>query len=119
MQAHRRALVAASAYSVITGQKVAGLYDFAAGEHLRVAAECRGKQVQGADGDRSSAFGGNLPDIYDAADKAFVSLEVEGDKARGYDHGSAGHYEARVTDRLIQLYDHAQQAWFSFEPQIA
>jgi len=50
MQAHTRALVAASAYAVITGRKVTGLYDHTADEQLRIAAECRGSRLQGADG---------------------------------------------------------------------
>src|ERR1700748_2101327 len=94
MQSHTRALVAASAYAVIVGKKVAGLYDHAAGRHLRIAAECRDNRLQGIDGDRPAAFGGRLPEIHDQGDKAFLSMEIEGRTARGYDRGSAGFYVA-------------------------
>jgi hypothetical protein len=115
MQAHTRALVAASAYAVITGKKVAGIFDHTANEQLQIAAECRGIELKGADGDRSVVFGGTLPELYDDGDRAFISLEVDGATARGYDRGSQGHYVAQVSDRLIQLYDHRQSAWFAFE----
>ncbi|WP_116090321.1 hypothetical protein [Sphingomonas crusticola] len=119
MQAHTRAIVAAAAHAVITGRKVAGLYDHAAGRHLKIAAECRGDRVQAFDGERGAKFGGTLPELFDEGDKAFVSLEFEGRAARGYDRGSAGFYVANVSDRLVQLFDHSQNAWFAFDVRIA
>ncbi|WP_241127097.1 hypothetical protein [Novosphingobium terrae] len=111
--------MAASAYAVIFDRKVAGLYDFTAQEHLRVAAESREGRVQGNYEGRPGLFGGTLPELFDATDQAFVSLEVDGYKVKGYDRASGHHYEAEILPRLIQLYDHGAQAWFSFEPQIA
>ena len=119
MQAHTRAIVAASAHAVIIGRKVAGIYDHAAGRHLRIAAECRGSWLQGLDGERAAKFGGTLPELFDEGDRAFVSLDVEGASARGYDRGSASAYEAQVTERVVQLYDHAEGAWFAFDIQLA
>lgn len=119
MHPHTRALVAASAHAVISGKKVAGIYDHAAGRDLRIAAECRGNRLQGLDGDRSVKFGGTLPELYDEGDKVFVSLDVEGSTARGYDRGSAGFYEAVVSETFVQLYDHSQGIWFSFDVQVA
>jgi hypothetical protein len=115
MQAHTRALVAASAYAVITGKKIAGIFDHTANEQLRIAVECRGTALRGADGERGVAFGGTLPELYDDGDKAFISLEVDGASARGYDRGSQSHFVAEVSDRLIQVYDHGHSAWFAFE----
>jgi hypothetical protein len=115
MSPHRRAMVAASAYALITGNKVAGIYDHAAGRHLRIAAEAQGEHLQGLDGDRAAKFGGTLPELYDAADKAFVSLEIDGQAARGYDRVSSHHYSLTATDRLVQLYDHGEEAWFAFD----
>jgi hypothetical protein len=119
MHPHTRAMVAASAHAIITGKKVAGIYDHAAGRDLQIAAECRGNRLQGVDGDRSAKFGGTLPELYDDGDKVFVSLTVDGSTARGYDRGSAGFYEAQVKERLVQLYDHSQNTWFAFDVQIA
>jgi hypothetical protein len=119
MLAHTRALVAVSAYALVTGRKVAGIYDHAAGRHLRIAAESRGEHLQGFDGDRSARFGGTLPEIYDAADKGFISLAIDGETVRGHDRGSATSYEARITDRGVQLYDHGEGAWFAFDVQAA
>lgn len=118
MQPHTRALVAASAHAVIIGRKVAGIYDHAAGRHLRIAAECRDNRVQALDGERSARFGGTLPELFDEVDGTFVSLEADGKRARGYDRGSGGFYLAEVTDRLVQLYDHALETWFAFDVQI-
>jgi hypothetical protein len=39
--------------------------------------------------------------------------------ARGYDRGSATAYEAKVGDRLVQLYDHGDGAWFAFAVRLA
>jgi len=119
MQPHTRAIVAASAHAAIIGRKVAGIYDHAAGAHLRIAAECRDRRVQGFDGERAAKFGGILPELFDEADRTFISLEVDGMTARGYDRNSASAYVANVTDRLVQLYDHSQSAWFAFDVQCA
>ncbi len=115
MQPYTRAMIAASAYAIITREKVAGLYDHTVSEQLRIAAEARDNEVQGADGERSTRFGGILPELYNYGDQTFVSLEVDGTTARGYDRGSGGHYMANVKDRLVQLYDYDQTAWFAFE----
>jgi len=119
MQSHIRALVAASAHAIIIGRKVAGIYDHAAGRHLRIAAESRDNRVQALDGERSSRFGGTLPELYDEMDRSFVSIETEGKTARGYDRASSGYYVAEVSDRLVQLYDHQLEAWFAFDIQTA
>jgi hypothetical protein len=108
-------MVAAAAYAFISGKKVAGVHDHAAGQDLRIAAECRGDQLQGLDGDRSAKFGGTLPELYDAADKTFVSLEIDGLKARGFDRGTSSSYAVQVSDRLVQLYDYSPGAWFAFD----
>ena len=119
MLPHTRAMIAAAAHAFITGKKVAGLYDHAAGRHLRIAAEARGDHLQGYDGDRGAKFGGTLPEIYDAGDKAHVSLEIEGSEGKGYDRGSSSHYSVTVTDRGVQLFDHSVSAWFAFNVQVA
>jgi hypothetical protein len=119
MHPHTRALVAASAHAVIIGKKVAGLYDHETQKHLRIAAECRDNRVQGLDGDRSTRFGGTLPELDDHGDKAFVSLEVDGASARGFDRVSANAYLAQVSDRLVQIYDYGENAWFAFDVQVA
>jgi hypothetical protein len=117
MHPHTRAIVAASAYAITTGRKVAGLYDHAADRHLRIAAECRGDRLQARDGERSVDFGGTLPDLYDQGDKAFVSLERNGTGVRGYDRASSTFYEVSVTGDVVQLFDHGTNGWFAFTVQ--
>jgi hypothetical protein len=119
MLPHTRAMVSAAAYAFITGKKVAGVYDHSAGIYLRIAAESRGEHLQGFDGDRSARFGGTLPELYDAGDKAFISLEIDGMTARGYDRSSSSPYSITVTDQLVQTYDHSQSTWFAFDIQVA
>jgi len=119
MPPHTRAIVAASAYAVVTGNKVAGIYDHTAGRHLPIAAECRGQRVQAYDGERAVNFGGTLPDLYDGGNEAFVSFETDGSTVRGYDRGSASFYEAKISDQLVQLYDHGASVWFAFNVQLA
>ena len=111
-------MVAAATCAFIAGEKVAGLYDHAAGRHLRIAAEARGESLQGYDGDRSAKFGGTLPELYDVGTGAFVSMEITGDEARGYDRASASAYTARVTDGVVQVFDHSVNAWFAFDVQL-
>ena len=115
MQPHTRALIAASAYAVLTGRKVAGLYDHAAARDRDIAAECRGNRVQGVDGDRSATFGGTLPELRDDSDGSYVSLVVDGSKASGYDRASQSHYAVEIAGPVIQIYDHTAKAWFAFE----
>jgi hypothetical protein len=119
MQPHIRAIVVASAHAFVIRKKVAGLYDHTAARHLRIAAEALGEHLQGYDGDRDARFGGSLPDLHDAREGTSVHIEIEGDAARGYDRGSAGHFSATVSEQRVQLYDHAEGTWFSFEVQTA
>jgi hypothetical protein len=119
MSPHSRAVIAAAAHAFVTSKKVAGIYDHVSGRHLQIAAEARGEHLQGFDGDRAVKFGGTLPEIYDMGDRAFISLEIEGATARGYDRGSSGAYTAIVAARLVQLYDHNQNMWFAFDINVA
>lgn len=112
-------MIAASAFAFLTGKKVAGLYDHTAGQDRRIAAEIRGNQLQGLDGERGVRFGGALPELYDAGDAAFVTMEIEGTQARGYDRGSSTFYTAQVAGGLVQLFDHGASAWFAYDVQDA
>lgn len=119
MQSHTRAMIAAITFTAVTGKKVAGLFDHSAGRDRRIAAEARGDQVQGVDGDRPAKFGGTLPEIFDAGDKTYISFALDGAKAKGYDRGSSSFYDAQVTDGLVQVYDHGADAWFAYDIQDA
>jgi hypothetical protein len=112
-------MIAAAAFACVTEKKVAGIYDHAAGRDLQIAAERRGDQLQGFDGGRGAKFGGTLPELYDAGDKAFVSFTIDGTKVEGYDRGSSGFYTAQVTDAVVQVFDHSQNAWFAYDIQNA
>jgi hypothetical protein len=118
MQAHTRALIAASAHAIITGKKVAGIYDHSAGRHLRIAAECRGNRLQGVDGERQARFGGTLPELHDEAEGNFVSLATDGSRASGYERNSEGFYTAEVTEQQVQVYDHSESSWYAFDIQV-
>ncbi|NMN04709.1 MULTISPECIES: hypothetical protein [unclassified Novosphingobium] len=110
-------MIAAAAYAFIFEKKVAGVHDHTTGQDLQIAAEVRGGRLQGQDGDRSAKFGGTLPELHDAGDDAFVSLEIDGNTARGYDRGSSSHYTLTAESQVLQLYDHAEQAWFAYTIQ--
>ena len=118
MLPHMRAIVAASAYAILSGKKVAGIHDHSIGRHLRIAAECRGDWLQAYDGEREAYFCGDLPDLYDRGDKAFVSLERDGAGVRGYDHATKTFYTAKVTDLAVQFFDHGENVWFVFSVQV-
>jgi len=90
------------------------MHDHAAKQDLQIAAETRAEHLQAYDGDRSAWFSGDLPELYDAGDDAFVSLAIDGATAQGYDRHSASHYSLTATDGMVQLYDHAKGAWFAF-----
>ena len=117
MQSHIRAMIAAATFASITGKKVAGVHDHTAGLDLRIAAECRGDQLQGFDGDRGVSFSGTFPEIYHEGEKAFVSFERDGGKVTGYDRQSSTFYTAQMTGDLVQVYDHGAAAWFAYDMQ--
>lgn len=119
MKPNTRAMIAAASFALVSGRKVAGLYDHSEGRDRRIAAESRGDRLRGFDGDRTAEFGGTLPELYDAGDKAFVSFEVDGSKVQGYDRASKGFYTAEVGEGLVQVYDHADAAWFAYDIQDA
>jgi hypothetical protein len=108
-------MLAAAAYAYVAGRKVAGVHDHWSSQDLAIAAECRGGQLQGFDGDRGAPFGGALPELYDAGDKAFVTMEVAGAQVRGFDRGSSSHYAGTVAGQQVQIYDYSQDAWFAFD----
>ena len=117
MLPHTRALVAASTFAFVTGKTVAGIYDHLAQRSLKIAAQVQGDQLQGADGDRGTSFGGALPELYDAGDQAYISIEVDGLSATGFDRGSSHAYTARVEDDCVQIYDHGAKSWFTYDIQ--
>lgn len=110
-------MIAAATFASLTGKKVAGIHDHAAGQDLRIAAECRGEQLQGFDGDRGTRFGGTFPEIYDEGEQAFISFERNGAEVKGYDRQSGTFYTAQLSDDLVQLYDHGAAAWFAYDVQ--
>ncbi|MEH3106871.1 MAG: hypothetical protein PGN09_06165 [Sphingomonas fennica] len=114
MHAYTRALVAAAAYALVSGRKVAGVYDHAGGRHLRIAAEARDGHVQGYDGDRAVRFGGSLPELRDVGVGTAIHMTVDGATVRGFDRGAAGHFTGEVTDGTVQLYVHAEGVWYAF-----
>jgi hypothetical protein len=119
MAPHTRSMIAAAAFAYRTGRKVAGLYDHAAARDRRIAAEFRGDRLQGFDGDRGVRFGGTLPEIFDAGEKAFVSFAVEADAIKGYDRSTSTFYTAKVSEGVVQVYDHGESAWFAYDVQDA
>ena len=119
MSPHARAMVAAAAHAFMFGKKISGVHDHESGRDLAIAAEAREDRLQGFDGDRSAKFHGTPFELYDAGDNAFVSIEIDGLKAQGYDRRSKSHYSLSVTDQVVQLYDHAAASWFAFSIQIA
>lgn len=119
MTPHTRAMIAATAHAFVIGKKVAGLYDHAAARHLRIAAESRNDHVQGYDGDRRARFGGTLPEIRDAADGSQVHMIVQGTTVSGYDRGSSAHFTVEAGERVAQLYDHGEGAWFAYDIHVA
>ena len=119
MDPHTRAILAASAFAVMTGRKVAGIHDHKAARFLRIAAECRDERLQAYDGERSTWFDGDLPDLLDQKGQPFVFMERDGQAVRGFDRTSDGFYTATVTDKTVQVFDHAEQSWFAFTIQIA
>ena len=119
MPPETRAMIAATAHAFVIGKKVAGLYDHSAGRHLRIAAESRKPYLQGYDGDRDSRFGGTLPELRDAGSGAQVHMMVRGSTVSGYDRSSSGHFTVEVAERLVQLYDHVDGAWFAYDVQFA
>jgi hypothetical protein len=117
MAPHTRSMIAAAAFAYRTGKKVAGLYDHAGAQDRRIAAEFRANQLQGFDGDRNVRFGGTLPEIFDAGDKAFVSFEVKDDAIKGYDRSTSTFFAATVSGGVVQVYDHGESAWFAYDIQ--
>lgn len=119
MSPHTRAMVAAAAHAFMFGKKVAGVHDHASGCDHRIAAEARGNRLQGFDGDRQAKFNGTPSELYDSGDRTFISLEIDGLRAQGYDRHSSSHYSLSVTDQIVQLYDHSVGSWFAFSIQVA
>ena len=114
MKPHTRAMIAAASFAVLTGKKVAGLYDHTTGQDLRIAAEARGDSVQGFDGDRAAKFGGTLPEIHDAADQALSRAPATAPHARPRPRLVNRLHRARRQQRRASLRSR-QNHWFSYD----
>jgi len=119
MQPDIRAIIAASSHALVTGKTVAGLYDQTADRHRRIAAEARGEHLQGLDGDRNVKFGGTLPELTETGTGAAIYMEIAEEATQGFDRSTSGHFTCRIEDQVVQLYDHADGAWFTFVAQAA
>lgn len=117
MQPHTRALVAAASFAFVTGKKVGGLYDHAEGRDRLIAAESRGDQLQGFDGERQAKFSGRLPELYDEGDRQSISIIVQDGSVRGHDRISGTDFAAKVGEGFVQVYDYGAGAWFDYEVQ--
>lgn len=117
MQHHTRAMVAACVFAVLTGKKVAGMYDHCAQRRLKVAAQSRGNVLRGFDGDRGTGFAGTLPELFDAGDQTYISCEIDGETAKGYDRGSSSAFSAHISEDLVRVYDYGEEAWFAYDIQ--
>ncbi|MFN4112621.1 MAG: hypothetical protein ACK4GD_01620 [Sphingomonadaceae bacterium] len=118
MLPHTRAIIAAATHALATGKTITGVFDHARQMDLQIAAEARGGRLQAFDGDRDARFGGTLPDLYDQSDKAFVSLDLDGMRATGYDRKSSSHFSVTVTEHQVQLYDYGAAEWFTFDIRV-
>ncbi len=58
-------------------------------------------------------------ELQDTGAGTSIHMEIVEGEARGYDRSSAGHFTTRVTEQRVQLFDHAEGAWFTFEVEIA
>jgi hypothetical protein len=116
---HKRAIVAAAVYSIVTGRRVAGVNDQAAGRHLWIAAECLGDRVHIYDGERRAWFGGTLPELCDHDGDAFLSLTRDGATIHARDWTAAGSCTATADDRTVLIFDVDEQVSFAFAIQMA
>jgi hypothetical protein len=114
MLPHTRAIVAAAAFAIIARRKVTGVHDHFTQKDLQIAAESRGEHLQAYDGARAAWLRGDLPELHDSGNDAFVSLTVSGSEGQGYDRHSSSHFAVTVTGDMAQLYDHTEGAWFAF-----
>jgi hypothetical protein len=115
MKPHLRAALAAAAISHASGRRVLSVYDHSSRSEAGVSASATGNQVRGYDSDRSCEFGGEVPVLHHRGEAARLDLNPKGEGGYdGYDHGSATHFEIRVTGRDAQLYDHGEGAWFAY-----
>lgn len=117
MQPDIRAIVAASSHALVTGRKVAGIYDQEADRHLRIAAEARGEHLQGLDGERGVKFGGTLPELRETGAGGQIYMEIGDGTARGFDRTTSSHFTCRSDKDVVQLYDHSVSAWFTYHVQ--
>jgi hypothetical protein len=115
MKPHVRAAVAAAAISHASGRRVLSVYDHSSQCEARVSASATGNKVGGYDSDHLCQFGGAVPALYHHGEAAHLDLIPRGEGGYGgYDHGSATHFEVRVTGRDAQIYDHRSREWFAY-----
>ena len=53
-------------------------------------------------------------DSYDEGRKANWTFALNGGEFSGYDYGSGDHYDGKISDRSIQIYDHGEGRYFDY-----
>ena len=113
MQHESRAVVAAAAYAVSTGNQVSNVVDHSSGSTLMISASCEGDEVRALDA-RRGALEGKLPALFDHGGATFIDMKRDENKITGFHYQSVSFYQVQITGRLVEMYDFGDHSWSAF-----
>ncbi|RZI62541.1 MAG: hypothetical protein EOP37_02995 [Rubrivivax sp.] len=115
MHPNTRALVAATAASLVAGGGNAGVvYDYSRSRYLRISGTASIASVSLYDYDRSCHFSGSASSLYDYGRGCHVSLAIDGESFSGYDYGDGHHFSGTVNGTSVSMYDYGESSHFSY-----
>ncbi len=115
MSPDSRSLIAAIAWTVVTRNRCAWVYDYDRQVHREVSASATGMKLGAYDHTRRCVIDGTLGEtLTDHANGGHITVERTEEGIKGYDHVSGAFYEATVTADRVSLYDYGDAAHHAY-----
>lgn len=113
---HVRAIIAATAISDATSNRLSSIYQYGEGSGWKsISMEVSGQAVTGYDYSMSAHFSGTMPNLYHYGESAYVEFKRSSqNKYTGYDYGSRAHFEVTVNGKNATFYDYGGSGWTEF-----
>lgn len=114
MKPGTRACVAYIAGRAISESSASHVYDYSQSKYIAFSGSVDGASANVYDYDRRCYCAGNLSQLFDYGNRAYLEIRIEGDRFSGYDYDSRKHFEGTVSGASISLYDYDTSAYYSY-----
>lgn len=114
MQHEARALVAAAAFAVFTGERVNGVKDQRTGRMLAITASCEDDRVKATDVAQGGSLDGTLPGLFDHRSGSHIDMKRGETSIDGFHYVAFAYYRVIFKGRLAEMFDFGDDSWSAF-----